>query len=85
MPGIKSHFRTWVIKARRSKGSAPSKQVLGQPGLCETSSQKQNSHLFDWLKLAVMVILAHGGGAVRKGPNQVVLEERELAIELICL
>lgn len=29
-----------------------------------------------------MVILAHGGGAVRKGPNQVVLEERELAIEL---
>lgn len=72
-----------MIKARRSEGSAPSKQVLGQPGLCETSSQKQN--LFDWLKLAVLVILAHGGGAVRKGPNQVVLEERELAIELICL
>lgn len=73
-----------MVKARRSKGSAPSKQVLGQPGLYETSSQKQNIHLFDWLKLAVMIILAHGG-AVRKGPNQVVLEERELAIELICL
>lgn len=68
-----------MVKTRRSKGSAPSKQVLGQPRLCETSSQKQNIHL---LKLAVMVILAHGGGAVRKGPNQVVLEERELAIEL---
>lgn len=46
---------------------------------------KQNIHLFDWLKLAVVVILAHGGGAIRKGPNQIVLEERELAIELICL
>lgn len=32
-----------------------------------------------------MVILAHGGGAVKKGPNQIVLEEGELAVELVCL
>ena len=32
-----------------------------------------------------MVILAHGGGAIKKGPNQIVPEEGELAIELICL
>lgn len=30
-----------------------------------------------------MLILAHGGGAIKKGPNQIVLEEGELAIELI--
>lgn len=32
-----------------------------------------------------MVILAQGGGAIKKGSNQLVLEEGELAIELICL
>lgn len=32
-----------------------------------------------------MVILAHGGGAIKKGSSQIVLEEGELAIKLICL
>lgn len=32
-----------------------------------------------------MITLAHGGGPIRKGPNQIVLEEGKLAIEIICL